>query len=453
MSQTSKLEYLTKKLNDLASSPAWSGQVTPFINDGKVEIQVRNRFVRDWLKENYLPQIRKEVANLPGDELTLQIVVVSPADSADSSTRDSATTEGELSLTWKAQEKSEPSKNLLHESLRPKYSFESFVVGSSNQFAHAAARAVTKFPAKNYNPLFVYGGVGLGKTHLLNAIGIEFLKSHPSPHIIYMSSEKFMNELIHSIRFEKMGDFRRKYRHCDLLLIDDIQFIAGKERTQEEFFHTFNHLHDSQRQIVLTSDKPPRDIPGLEERLRSRFEWGLIADIQPPDLETRIAILKRKAEEDALKIDDDVALFLATHIKSNVRELEGALIRLNAFASLGGGVSMTVSLAKDVLRNVLSNVDRVLTIEHVQKVVADYYRIKLTELTGKRRVKSLAFPRQVAMYLCRKHVKSSYPELGTKFGGKDHSTVVHAFGKIQRVLATDEKLQEQIEVLEQTLSR
>lgn len=447
-SKPSKFSFLAEKIKDLGISPAWSGQVEllPSAGDDRAVIQVRNRFVRDWIRENFLPQVLKELEGRGGPELSIQIVIAaSPSENAAAPVIASGS--GGKAAAARAQPSS------AHDSLKGKYSFDHFVVGSSNQFAHAAARAVAKSPGRNYNPLFLYGGVGLGKTHLLNAIGLEILKNNPSARIICLSSEKFMNEVIYCMRFDKMGELRKKYRDsCDVLLIDDIQFIAGKERTQDEFFHTFNHLYDLQKQIVLTCDKSPREIPDLEERLRSRFEWGLLADIQVPDLETRIAILRRKSDDDGIGLEDEVSLFLASHIKSNVRELEGSLIRLNAFATLNN-VPLSITLAKDVLKNVLSGVDRVLTVEHIQKVVADFYKLKLAELTGKRRIKSQSLPRQIAMYLCRKHVKSSYPEIGQKFGGKDHSTVVHAFSKIQRVLESDSTLRNHIEILEQTIAR
>jgi chromosomal replication initiator protein len=335
--------------------------------------------------------------------------------------------------------------------LNPKYTFASFVVGSSNQFCHAASRAVANLPALAYNPLFIYGGVGLGKTHLLNSIGLEINQGPPQIRVLYVHAEHFTNELINSIRYEKMFEFRKKYREsCDVLLMDDIQFIAGKERTQEEFFHTFNFLYESRRQIVVTSDRFPKDIPQLEERLRSRFEWGLIADIQPPDTETRVAILRKKAESDGIPLPDEVAMFLATHIRQNVRELEGSLIRLSAFASLSGN-EITLDMAKDVLKNILPDKSRMISIEAIQKLVADHYHIKISDLKSPRRLKVLTVPRQIAMYLCRKHVKSSFPELGLKFGGKDHSTVVHAVQKIQRLLGEDVTLRNEISSLEKIL--
>jgi chromosomal replication initiator protein len=466
--------FVEKKLEELNTSPAWAGQVTSmplsFSEDGatKLTLQVRSPFVRDWLRENFLPGLQKELDALPGDAFTIQISVAAPAPSSVVSENVSAKTsyedfkspvlpisdepKEEMEVIAEKIEKTVPRK-ITHESLKPKSTFESFVIGSSNQFAHAAAIAVAKLPGKNYNPLFIYGGVGLGKTHLLNAIGIEILKRDPTAKVIFTSSEKFMNELIYCMRFDKMVEFRRKYRdRCDVMLIDDIQFIAGKERTQEEFFHTFNHLYDLQKQIVLTSDKSPREIPDLEERLKSRFEWGLQADIQVPDLETRIAILRKKAEDDGIPLEDELGLFLASNIKSNVRELEGSLIRLNALATLNK-VPLTMGLAREGLKNILGDMDRVLTVEQIQKVVADYYKIRLADLTGKRRMRSFALPRQIAMYLCRKHVRSSYPEIGYKFGGKDHSTVVHAFSKIQKDIPADKALQNHIGNLEQALFR
>lgn len=470
--------FVEKKLEELNSSPAWTGQVTslpsssPDEGPAKLTLQVRSPFVRDWLRENFLPNLQKELDTLPGEALTIQVLVSSAAaptpsvavsapknfpedfksPAAPAGIETSAKTAFEEPSSEEVSEKT-VSKKIVHESLKFKSSFESFVIGSSNQFAHAAAMAVAKMPGKNYNPLFIYGGVGLGKTHLLNAIGMEILKRDPSARIIFTSSEKFMNELIYCMRFDKMVEFRRKYRdRCDVMLIDDIQFIAGKERTQEEFFHTFNHLYDLQKQIVLTSDKSPREIPDLEERLKSRFEWGLQADIQVPDLETRIAILRKKAEDDGIPLEDELGLFLASNIKSNVRELEGSLIRLNALATLNK-IPLSVNLAREGLKNILGDMDRILTVEQIQKVVADYYKIRLADLTGKRRMRSFALPRQIAMYLCRKHVRSSYPEIGYKFGGKDHSTVVHAFSKIQKDVASDKTLQNHIGTLEQALFR
>lgn len=320
--------------------------------------------------------------------------------------------------------------------LSPRYSFDTFVVGASNQFAHAACRAVAEAPSRSYNPLFLYGGVGLGKTHLMHAIGHYVLTQSPGLSLTYISAERFMNEVVNAIRYDRIMEFRERYRSVDILLVDDIQFIVGKERTQTEFFHTFNALHDAQKQIVLSSDCPPHQIRELEERLRSRFEWGLIADIQPPDLETKIAILKRKAEAEGVALPDDVALYIASRSKSNVRELEGSLIRLLAFASLTGQ-EVSMALAQEVLRDVLQREERAVTIEAVQKFVCEYYRLRLTELKSKNNAKSIALPRQIAMYLCKTLTSASLPEIGRSFGGKHHSTVLHSIRKIEDMRKKD----------------
>src|SRR6187397_332325 len=320
--------------------------------------------------------------------------------------------------------------------LNPRYTFDTFIVGTSNQFAHAAARAVAEAPSRSYNPLFIYGGVGLGKTHLMHAIGRYVLEHFGGTRLTYISAERFMNEMIQAMRYDRSMDFRERYRSVDVLLVDDIQFIAGKDGTQSEFFHTFNALHDAQKQIVLSSDSPPNEIQAIEERLRSRFEWGLIADIQPPDLETKVAILKKKAEAEAVPLPDNVAIYIAGKIKSNIRELEGSLIRLIAYASLTGR-EITLSLAQDVLRNVLQNDDRAVTIESVQKAVAEHYSLKVTELKLKNNSKSVALPRQVAMYLCKNLTSASLPEIGRSFGGKHHSTVIHSIKKIELLRGHD----------------
>ena len=321
--------------------------------------------------------------------------------------------------------------------LSPRYSFETFIVGASNQFAHAACRAVAETPSRSYNPLFLYGGVGLGKTHLMHAIGHYVLTHSPSLKLTYISAERFMNEVINAIRYDRILEFRERYRSVDILLVDDIQFIVGKERTQTEFFHTFNALHDAQKQIVLSSDCPPHQITELEERLRSRFEWGLIADIQPPDLETKIAILKRKADAEGVFLPDDVALFIAGRIKSNIRELEGSLIRLLAFASLTGR-ELSLTLAQEALRDVIRQEERAVTIDMIQKFVADYYQLKMAELKSRNNSKSVAMPRQVAMYLCKTLTNASLPEIGKSFGGKHHSTVIHSVRKVEDLRQRDQ---------------
>jgi chromosomal replication initiator protein len=321
-------------------------------------------------------------------------------------------------------------------SLNPKYTFESFVVGSSNQFAHAAARAVAEIPSKSYNPLFLYGGVGLGKTHLMHAIGHYIQARNRHLNLTYMSSDRFINEMINAIRFDRLPAFRAKYRSIDVLLVDDIQFIAGKDRTQEEFFHIFNALHDAQKQIVISSDCPPRQIPTLEERLHSRFEWGLIADIQPPDIETKVAILRKKAEAERVALPENVALFIASKVRTNIRELEGSLIRLIAYASLTGR-DIDLALAQEVLRDLLHTEEKPITMEMIQKFVADHYNVKLTEMKARNNSKSVAVPRQIAMYLAKTLTDASLPEIGKGFGGKHHSTVIHSVRKIDTLRKKD----------------
>ena len=337
--------------------------------------------------------------------------------------------------------------------LLPKYTFVHFVVGASNQFAHAAAKAVANQPGDHYNPLFIYGGVGLGKTHLVNAIGHQVLDRNEDARVVYLSSESFMNELIAALRKDRMDDFKARFRRIDMLIVDDVQFLAGRERTQEEFFHTFNSLYDGHRQIVLTSDKFPKEIPELEERLRNRFEWGLIADIQPPDIETRVAILGKKAESEGIDLPQEVAILLASSMDSNVRELEGSLTRLGAFASLNK-CPITVDFAREVLHSVLRDrSERAVTIESIQKAVCDFFRIRPADLRSKRRTRTIALPRQVAMYLCRRYTNASFPVIGDRFGGRDHSTVIHAAQVIERRLHDDPTFRATVERLQRLLER
>ena len=347
----------------------------------------------------------------------------------------------------------ENSASLVEPSLSAKYTYESFVVGSCNQFAHAASLAVAEAPGRTYNPLYLYGGVGLGKTHLMHACGHAIRSRNQHLKLCYISSERFMNDLINAIRYDKTQSFREKYRSVDVLLIDDVQFMAGKERTQEEFFHTFNALYDQQKQIVISSDCPPREIPTLEERLHSRFEWGLIADIEPPDLETKIAILKRKGDLIGVSIPDDVAMFIASRVKSNVRELEGSLVRLIAIASLRGE-PISKSLAQDAIRNFAKEEESgVVTIQQIQKAVASAYKLTSEELISKNNARQISHPRQVAMYLCKHLTKHSYPEIGRAFGGKHHTTVMHSVEKIEALVVTDETLQRLISELSESLQR
>jgi chromosomal replication initiator protein len=336
--------------------------------------------------------------------------------------------------------------------LNPRYTFDGFVTGSSNQFANAAARAVAEAPSKAYNPLFLYGGVGMGKTHLMQAIGHEVKRRMPEASILYVSAEKFTNEVINSIRYDRMVSLRDKYRNnVDVLLVDDIQFLAQKERTQEEFFHTFNALHELQRQIVIASDRPPKELAEIEDRLRNRFEWGLIADIQPPDLETKVAILQKKAESEKVALPTDVALFIASNIRSNVRELEGALIRLIAYASLTGA-EVNLPTAQQVLKNFIDAQTRKVTIDAIQKAVAEQFGLRVTEIKAKNNSRAIVYPRQIAMYLAKQLTEASLPEIGRQFGGKHHTTVMHSVDKIEQVRKGDKDLNRMLNKLTETLS-
>lgn len=335
----------------------------------------------------------------------------------------------------------------VEDSLNPKYTFEKFVVGSCNQFAHAASKATAEAPGTTYNPLFIYGGVGLGKTHLMHAIGHSIRERSPHLRVSYITSERFMNELINAIRFNKTPAFRDKYRSIDVLLMDDVQFMAGKERTQEEFFHTFNTLHNGQKQIVVSSDCPPREIPTLEERLHSRFEWGLIADLEPPDLETKVAILKRKADMDGIELSDDIAIYIAGKVKSNVRELEGSLVRLVAISSMKG-VPISKLLAQESMKNILdSERPSGLTLDHIARTVASHYKMTVEELKSKNNSRSIAVPRQIAMYLCKTLTRHSFPEIGRSFGGKHHTTVMHSVDKIETLRRDDRNFHRDVQAL------
>jgi chromosomal replication initiator protein len=387
-------------------------------HDGTIRVRVPNALFRDWLTKHYAAVIEEALGEVQRAGAPVAFV-----------TEDTAVPiVSDIPAEPELIEEETAGDDLGMVSAR--YSFETFIVGPSNQFAHAACRAVAETPSRSYNPLFIYGGVGLGKTHLMHAIG-HYVATHlKNLKLTYISSERFMNEMVNAIRYDRILDFRERYRSVDVLLVDDVQFLAGKEGTQTEFFHTFNALYDSQKQIVISSDCPPHEITQLEERLRSRFEWGLIADIQSPDLETKSAILKKKAETEGVPIPDNVAIYIAGKIKSNIRELEGSLIRLIAYASLTGR-EITLALAQEVLRNVLQNDDRAVTIEIVQKAVADHYSLKLSELKSKNNSKSVAMPRQIAMYLCKALTNASLPEIGKSFGGKHHSTVIHSIRKVE----------------------
>ncbi len=421
----------------------WFGPIRPVGGDSStIDLEVPNRFFLEWIKEHYLLLIEEVLKRVSDKEVKLNWSLG-----------------GEMPQEKAALAKKPPLKAKKAKStksaggltLSNKYTFDDFVVGKANEFAHAACFAAANSPADKYNPLFIYGGVGLGKTHLLQAIGHRVLQNDPSAKICYYTSERFMNEFINYVGRQKMNDFRGRFRNVDVLLIDDIQFWAGKERTQEEFFHTFNTLYEAHKQIVVTSDKFPKDIDGLEERLRSRFEWGLVADIQPPDMETKIAILRKKSQAEGVKLPDDVAQWLATVSAGNVRELEGFLNRIIAVSSLTN-LEITLQMSKDALKNLLKEKDeRIVSIDEIQKEVAAYYNIKFSELKSKRRHKVVAFPRQVAMYLSRTYGKYSYPEIGHCFGGKDHSTAIHAIRKIEKDLKNSPELKYAVKSIKQNL--
>src|SRR3954470_6205226 len=404
---------------------------TSFLAEDRSSVTVRvpNALFKDWLTKHYSGVIAEALAEVKRPNVAVLYVAESQTDAPTiplSAEEAAALESGAVPVATAPGPAG----------LNPRYTFDTFIVGSSNQFAHAACRAVAEAPSRSYNPLFIYGGVGLGKTHLMHAVGQYVLQHDRNLKLTYISSERFMNEMINAVRYDRVIDFRERYRTVDVILVDDIQFLAGKEGTQTEFFHTFNALYDSQKQIVLSSDCPPHEIPSLEERLRSRFEWGLIADIQSPDLETKIAILKKKAEAEAVPLPDNVSMYIAGKIKSNIRELEGPLIRLIAFASLTGQ-EISLQLTQDVLRNVLDHEEKAVTIEIIQKFVADYYNLKMIDLKAKNNSKSVAMPRQIAMYLCKSLTHSSLPEIGRSFGGKHHSTVIHSIRKVEDMRKKD----------------
>ena len=404
---------------------------TKEISDDHIILEVPNKFIKDWVKENYNQIIGETLYEITKINFNIEIQI-----NRNLKNKEVKTLKEPLEEVVKSVDNKSKNEFFEISNINPNYTFKTFVSGPSNQFAHAAALAVSNNPATTYNPLFIYGGVGLGKTHIIHAIGNEVLKKNNNIKVCYYSSEKFTNELINSLRHAKMDEFRNKFRSIDILLIDDIQFIAGKKSTQEEFFHTFNALYESHKQIVVTSDKFPKEIPDLEERLRSRFEWGLIADIQSPDTETKQAILKMKADQNKIDLPEDVAYFLASSITSNVRELEGYLIRVGAYASLTS-TPINLNMAKTILKDIIVENSKEITIEKIQKTVAEHFQIKSIELKSSKRLKNLVLPRQIAMYICRKLTDLSYPEIGTKFGGKDHSTIIHAIKKIDKKMEED----------------
>jgi chromosomal replication initiator protein len=436
-------QHLNKHIFD-----SWFKQIKfDGIDDARAVIHLRaGQVTKDWVADYYSGLIRNCLESVGKENYQIEWTI-EPAEDPENDTPSPSDPDPELDDSGAARGPTrsyfgrtttnfvdiEPVEN----SLNPKYTFDKFVVGNSNQFAHAAAMGAADTPGKTYNPLFIYGGTGLGKTHLMHAIGHSIKLSNRHLRVSYITSEKFMNELINAIRYDKTDSFREKYRSIDVLLMDDVQFFAGKERTQEEFFHTFNTLHNNQKQIVISSDCPPREIPTLEERLHSRFEWGLIADIEPPDLETKVAILKRKADLDGITLPDDIAIFIASKIKSNVRELEGSLVRLVAISSLRG-IPISKMLAQEAMKNIIdSERPEGLTMERIARVVASRYKLTVEEMSSKSNSRAISFPRQIAMYLCKRLTKHSFPEIGREFGGKHHTTVMHSCEKIDQLTKDD----------------
>ncbi len=429
------LEQLEKELSK-PSFETWlkSTNLLSLDND-QVTVIVPNDFAKDWLEKRYYNLIQEKAKQVLKKDVTLHFVIPGQEHAA------------KIPANKKVKLNTYNIEEYGATALNPKYVFDSFVIGNGNRFAHAAALAVSEAIAKAYNPLFIYGGVGLGKTHLMHAIGHYVIEHHNNLRVIYVASEKFTNEFINAIKDGKTVDFQNKYRKVDVLLIDDIQFLAGKEQTQEEFFHTFNALHEANKQIIISSDRPPKNIPTLEDRLRSRFEWGLITDIQPPDLETRIAILRKKSETENLDVPNEIMLYIATKIPSNIRELEGALIRVVAYASLSNK-EITMELCMEALKDLLPDSrPKPITINSIQNVVSDYYNLRLEDFKSKKRPRNVAFPRQVAMYLCREFTDFSLPKIGEEFGGRDHSTVIHAHEKISTEINKDPQLESTIRIL------
>ncbi|WIF95879.1 chromosomal replication initiator protein DnaA [Caminicella sporogenes] len=409
----------------------WLKSLEPILIKGDtIILGVPNDFNKGILETRYLTLIENAVKQVTSKDFKLKFVVPGSED---------------FNKLAQKDEIKESNNYFESPNLNPKYVFDTFVIGNSNRFAHAACLAVSEAPAKAYNPLFIYGGVGLGKTHLMHAIGHYILGQNPNTKVVYVTSEKFTNELINSIKDDKNVEFRNKYRTVDVLLIDDIQFIAGKERTQEEFFHTFNALYEANKQLIISSDRPPKEIPTLEDRLRSRFEWGLITDIQPPDFETRIAILRKKAELEKIDIPNEVLHFIAKKIKSNIRELEGALIRISAYSSLANK-QISVELAQEALKDIISSSKpKQITISYIKDIVAQHFNIKVEDLDSKRRTRSITYPRQIAMYLCRELTDLSLPKIGENFGGRDHTTVIHAYDKISQDIESSSDLKNKID--------
>lgn len=441
------LEIVRQALDNEQVFGIWFKPIKPVsIKDGTITLEVPNKFFKTWLLERYMGTLSSALSKASGSDMTVEFSLSEKAEPVidDVSAKDPK--QDKLFGLFSRH----PQDTAKEIGLNPKYNFDSFVVGPSNRLAHAAALAVADSPAKTYNPLFIYGGVGLGKTHLMHAIAQRALGRAPKTKIIYLSSETFTNQLISAIQTRSMADFRKKYRSVDILLIDDIQFIAGKEATQEEFFHTFNDLYDAHKQIMVSSDRPPKEIPGLEERLVSRFLYGLVADIQAPDLETRIAILKKKSERAMVAMPNDALYFIAEKIKTNIRELEGALIRVVTYANLVEK-EISVDLVKEVLKDMISEGEKKITIDLIQKKVSEYFDIRLSDMRAKKRSKAIAYPRQIAMYITRQLTDYSLPEIGEFFGGRDHTTVIHACDKIAEDLKSKSGMKGLVDKLVQSI--
>ena len=439
----------TKIIQEKVSKQNFDTWIKPIkivaMEDKCVQLAVPNKFFKDWLMDNYLSMIKNSLHSVVGINVDIDIDIDFILSKDKEKKPEAALLPFEPN---KNQNEAAQARNKHISCLNNNYTFDRFVVGPSNQFAHAASIAVGKQPAKNYNPLFIYGGSGLGKTHLLNAIGLMTIDSHPDLHVMYVSAEAFMNEMINSIRYDRMPKFREKYRNIGCLLIDDIQFLAGKDRTQEEFFHTFNTLHDSGKQIVVTSDKFPKDIPNLEGRLRSRFEWGLIADIQPPEIETKIAIIEKKMQENKFELSPAVTHYIASHVESNIRELEGFLIRISAYSSLTNR-AIDLDLVKEVLKTLVKyNNKQEVSVEEIIKVVAGKMNVKISDVKAHNKNKNLVLARQISMYLARKLTNFSYPDIGQKIGGRDHSTVIYANNKILKTIESDLNFKNMIQDIE-----
>lgn len=433
------LKLIREELAEVSYN-TWFKVIQPVeIADEYIILCAPNEFIKNILETRYITLIFNALQQVTSREYEIKIIL--PEEKESGAVGRSGQVQGSKGDT--------PDSDI--GILNPKYTFDTFVIGNSNRFAHAASLAVSEAPAKAYNPLFIYGGVGLGKTHLMHAIGHYILRNNPRTRVVYTTSEKFTNDLINSIRDDKNVEFRNRYRTTDVLLVDDIQFIADKERTQEEFFHTFNSLYEASKQIIISSDRPPKEIPTLEDRLRSRFEWGLICDIQPPDFETRIAILKKKAKLENIETPDEVLIFIAKKIESNIRELEGALIRVAAYSSLTNR-EINMELTQEALKDFFSNSKpRMITVDLIKRVISEYYSIRIEDFKSKKRTRAIAFPRQVAMYLTRELTDLSLPKIGEEFGGRDHTTVLHAYDKISAEIKTDESLKLAIDEIQKRL--